>query len=243
MPTYLDSILGYHRRRAAEDQRDRAQLLECALAAPTPRRFAEAVEAGAGASVVAEIKRRSPSRGDLAVGLDAAETAVAYARGGAACLSVLTDSQHFGGSPGDLEQARGAAGLPVLRKDFTVSPADVCDARVMGADAVLLIVAALSDAELVSFLALAERLALTPLVEVHDQADVARALGAGARVIGVNQRDLHTFEVDRRRAFELAALLPKDLVTVAESGIRGPGDVGRLAEAGYNAVLVGDSPS
>jgi indole-3-glycerol phosphate synthase len=192
-------------------------------------------------AVISEIKRRSPSKGDLDLHLDPAVVAAEYELGGAACLSVLTDAEFFGGGPDDLRAARAACSLPVLRKDFTVSPLDVCDARIMGADAVLLIVAALSDDELVRFLALARSLAMTALVEVHDGAELRRALDAGATVIGVNQRDLHTFEVDHGRALELGGSMPDGVVAVAESGIRDADDVGRLADAGYHAVLVGET--
>ncbi|HEX3946741.1 MAG TPA: indole-3-glycerol-phosphate synthase, partial [Acidimicrobiales bacterium] len=194
-----------------------------------------------GLAVVAEVKRRSPSKGDLAPGLDPAEVAAAYAAGGASCLSVLTDRDYFGGSPDDLVAARAAVGLPVLRKDFTVGAADVCDARLMGADAVLLIVAALDQRELTELAALADRLGLDALVEVHDRAELDRALDAGARLVGVNQRDLATFAVDPARAEQLAAAIPDGVVAVAESGVGGPIDAARLAGAGYQAVLVGET--
>jgi indole-3-glycerol phosphate synthase len=164
-----------------------------------------------------------------------------YEAGGAACLSVLTDGAFFGGSPADLRTARSACGLPVLRKDFTVSPADVCDARIMGADAVLLIVAALSDKELQELLVLARELALDALVEVHDEGELARALDAGAGLVGVNQRDLTTFSVDPARAQRLVALIPAEVVAVAESGIRDADDARLLGAAGYQGVLVGES--
>jgi indole-3-glycerol phosphate synthase len=191
-------------------------------------------------AVIAEIKRRSPSRGDLAVGLDPAAVAASYEAGGAACLSVLTDAQFFGGSPADLAAARGAVELPTLRKDFTVSGADVCDARLMGADAVLLIVAALDDDELVGLRSLADELGLAALVEVHDEAELERALAAGADLVGVNQRDLFTFDVDRHRAERLAPVIPDGVVKVAESGVGGTADAASLARAGFDAVLVGE---
>jgi indole-3-glycerol phosphate synthase len=192
-------------------------------------------------AVISEIKRRSPSRGDLDLLLDPARVAAEYEAGGATCLSVLTDHAFFGGGPDDLRAARAACSLPVLRKDFTVSPLDVCDARSMGADAVLLIAAVLDDEQLASFIQLAGSLSLTALVEVHDKDELDRALGAGATVIGVNQRDLRTFEVDRRRAVALAAEIPDGVVAVAESGISDAGDVAALAAAGYHAVLVGET--
>jgi indole-3-glycerol phosphate synthase len=198
--------------------------------------------AGSGAvAVIAEVKRRSPSKGDLAVDLDAASLAAAYERGGASCLSVLTDVDFFGGSAGDLAAARAATMLPTLRKDFTVAASDVCDARVMGADAVLLIAAALDDAELADFHALAVELGLDALVEVHDEGELERAVAVGADLVGVNQRDLVTFEVDTARALRLAPLVPAGAVAVAESGIDGPAAAAELAAAGYHAVLVGES--
>jgi indole-3-glycerol phosphate synthase len=244
MPAYLETIVAAHRADAALDRRDLDEAVELATKAIPTRSFVEAVRAGAGRrgmAVISEIKRRSPSKGDLDLGLDPSALAVDYEAGGAACLSVLTDRQFFGGSAEDLRAARAASSLPVLRKDFTVSALDVCDARVMGADAVLLIVAALSDPELSSFLALSRRCGLTALVEVHDEVELKRALDAGADTIGVNQRDLRTFEVDHQRALQVGALIPDGVVAVAESGIRGGGDVRRLAEAGYLGVLVGET--
>jgi indole-3-glycerol phosphate synthase len=161
--------------------------------------------------------------------------------GGAACLSVLTDVGFFGGSQGDLQEARQACRLPVLRKDFTVDARDVVDARLMGADAVLLIVAALDDGELRRFAALAAELGLAALVEVHDEAELDRALGAGASLLGVNGRDLRTFAVDLAVFDRLAGRMPAGVVRVAESGLRGAEDARRVADAGYDAVLVGES--
>jgi indole-3-glycerol phosphate synthase len=244
MPAYLDAIIAAHRAQAAADRRDVGELIASAEASSLIRSFTDAlvrVSASGGLAVISEIKRRSPSKGDLDLGLDPAAVAVEYEAGGAACLSVLTDGQFFGGSPEDLQAARAACSLPVLRKDFTVSAADVCDARLMGADAVLLIVAALSDEELTDLLGLARRLSLTALVEVHDADELARAVGAGATVIGVNQRDLRTFEVDHDRAVALAATFPPGVVSVAESGIRHADDAARLAAAGFDAVLVGET--
>ncbi|MFP5376481.1 MAG: indole-3-glycerol phosphate synthase TrpC [Acidimicrobiia bacterium] len=241
MATYLDAILDAHRRAAAADARPLDELVEAARAQPPARGFAAAVAAAEGLAVVAEVKRRSPSRGDLAPGAVAAVLAKAYADGGATCLSVLTDARFFGGSPDDLAEARDATDLPVLRKDFTVSERDVCDARLMGADAVLLIVAALGAGELARFLRLAGEVGLDAVVEVHDEAELERAVAAGARLVGVNQRDLTTFEVDRGRALRVAAAVPDGVVAIAESGIRGPRDAARLAAAGYDAVLVGES--
>jgi indole-3-glycerol phosphate synthase len=240
MPTYLADILTAHRARAAADGRAVSDLVEQAGNAPPPRDFVGALR-GDGLSCIAEIKRRSPSKGDLDPGLQADLVAKDYVAGGASCLSVLTDVDFFGGSTADLAVAREASGLPVLRKDFTVQEADVVDARLMGADAVLLIAAALSDAELLACAALAASLGLAALVEVHDEGELARALGAGAGLVGVNQRDLRTFDVDHERACALASRIPPGVVAVAESGIRDAGDARRLAEAGYDAILVGET--
>lgn len=243
MPAYLDTILAAHRAQVAADGRDLEELLEKAGGYAPVRSFRDAIAADAaehGMAVISEIKRRSPSRGDLDPTLDPAAVAEEYEAGGASCLSVLTDRDFFGGSPADLSAARAGCSLPVLRKDFTVGPLDVVDARLMGADAVLLIVAALTDAELTSFLGLARQCSLTALVEVHDESELARAVEVGADVIGVNQRDLHTFEVDHQRALRLGGAVPDHVTAVAESGIEGPEDVRRLADAGYRAVLVGE---
>jgi indole-3-glycerol phosphate synthase len=200
----------------------------------------EMVAASGDIAVISEIKRRSPSKGDLAPGLDPVELAQQYERGGAVCLSVLTDVDFFGGSIEDLVAARAACTLPVLRKDFTVSARDVCDARIMGADCVLLIAAALDQAELESFLKLAHAIGFDALVEIHDEAELDRAVAAGADLIGVNQRDLVTFAVDTDRAVRMAPQMPTGVVRVAESGITGPADAAVLAGAGYHAVLVGE---
>ncbi len=242
--TYLDAILARHRAAAAADRRDVGGLVSAAEAMAPARGFEASLARRSGAgrlAVIAEVKRRSPSKGDLDPSLDPAAVAREYAAGGACCLSVLTDADHFGGSPRDLAVARGAVTLPVLRKDFTVCPADVADARLMGADAVLLIVAALPGAELPELLGLARRVGIDALVEVHDERELERTLQAGATLVGVNQRDLVTFEVDTGRAARLAASVPEGVVAVAESGIAGPDDAARVAAAGYDAVLVGES--
>jgi indole-3-glycerol phosphate synthase len=243
MATYLDRIVAAHREAAAADRRPLDALTAEARALSAPRGFTAALRRDAtdGLAVIAEVKRRSPSKGDLAADLDPAEVAIDYASGGATCLSVLTDEDWFGGSADDLRAARAAVEVPVLRKDFTVDPRDVADARLMGADAVLLIAAALDDAELADLHALAADLALDALVEVHDEAELERALAVGATLVGVNQRDLVTFEVDTDRAVRVAAAMPEGIVRVAESGIRGHDDAARLAAAGFHAVLVGES--
>ena len=241
MATYLDGILLAHRLRAAGDPRDGAELRHRAEVADPPRGFATALAAADGLAVIAEVKRRSPSKGDLFADLDPGTFARQYAEGGATCLSVLTDEEHFGGSSDDLAAARAACSLPVLRKDFTVSVHDVLDARAMGADCVLLIAAALDDDELATFHRVATDIGLDALVEVHDEAELERALSVGATLVGVNQRDLVTFEVDHERALRMAARFPDHVVSVAESGVRGPDDAAALHDAGYDAVLVGES--
>ena len=239
MGTVLDRIVAAHREAAAADTRDLGGLKEQALAAPPPRKFRKAL-GHYGITVIAEIKRRSPSKGDLAPDLDPATLATAYRDGGAVALSVLTDAEFFGGSAGDLIAARAAVDLPILRKDFTVDERDICDARIMGADAVLLIVAVLDDDELKRFHALAAELGMAALVEVHDEAEVARAVVIHADLLGVNQRDLHTFDVDPNRAVRLAETIPRGVLKVAESGIGNADDLVRLRDAGYAAALVGE---
>ena len=187
------------------------------------------------------MKRRSPSKGALFADLDPAELAHTYAVGGASCLSVLTDEAWFGGSAADLQAARAAVDVPVIRKDFTVDARDVVDARLMGADCVLLIAAALDDVELADFHTLAHELGLDVLVEIHDEAELERALAVGADLIGVNQRDLVTFEVDQQRAVRMAPQMPAGVVRVAESGVRDRADAVALTAAGYHALLVGET--
>ncbi len=194
-----------------------------------------------GVAVIGEVKRRSPSKGDLLADLDPEALAREYEVGGASCLSVLTDEAWFGGSIADLQSARSATLLPVIRKDFTVDPRDVVDARIMGADCVLLIAAALDDAELRDFRTLAEEVGLDALIEIHDEAELGRALAVNGDLIGVNQRDLVTFQVDQQRALRLAPQIPSGVVRVAESGVRDAGDAARLAGAGYHALLVGET--
>jgi indole-3-glycerol phosphate synthase len=241
MATYLDRILAAHRTTAAADRRSIGSLVDRAVAEPPTRPFGAVLRSTGSLSVIAEIKRRSPSKGALNVDLDPAAIARTYAEGGAAALSVLTDDEFFGGSPDDLQAARAAVDLPVLRKDFTVSAHDVADARLMGADCVLLIAAALDPVELKELHALAVGIGLAVLVEIHDEHELAVALDVGASIVGVNQRDLITFAVDHERALRMAGLIPHDVVRVAESGVRDAADAGALAAAGYDAVLVGET--
>jgi indole-3-glycerol phosphate synthase len=239
--TYLDRILEHHREMAAADQRSVDHVLDDALSMESTRGFRLALVNRDRLGVIAEIKRRSPSKGDLNLDLDPADLASKYETGGAACLSVLTDVESFGGSVADLQAATSACSLPVLRKDFTVNELDVLDARLMGADCVLLIAAALDQHELSAFHDLAIEVGLDALIEIHDEAELEQAMTAGATLIGVNQRDLVTFEVDQQRAARMAELIPDNAVKVAESGVRGAEDALALKDSGYHAVLVGET--
>jgi indole-3-glycerol phosphate synthase len=202
---------------------------------------AHAALARKGVQVIAEVKRSSPSKGALAAIADPAGLAVDYAEGGAAVISVLTERRRFGGSLDDLRAVRAAVDIPVLRKDFVVTSYQIWEARAAGADVVLLIVAALEQEALVSLHERATSLGMTVLVEVHDEEELERAVDAGARVIGVNARDLKTLEVDRSTFARLAPRIPRGVLRVAESGVRGPHDVLDYARSGADAVLVGES--
>jgi indole-3-glycerol phosphate synthase len=196
---------------------------------------------GPGVGVIAEVKRSSPSKGQLADIADPAALAAEYEAGGAAAISVLTERRRFGGSLDDLMHVRRAVDIPVLRKDFIVTAYQLFEARAAGADLVLLIVAALSDAELVSLIERASSIGLTPLVETHTADEVRRAVDAGAQVIGVNARNLQNLEVDPGTFARLAPLVPDRVIKIAESGVRGPRDVIDLARAGADVVLVGEA--
>jgi indole-3-glycerol phosphate synthase len=196
---------------------------------------------GPGVSVIAEVKRSSPSKGALAPITDPASLAAEYEAGGAAAISVLTEQRRFNGSLDDLVRVRVAVSVPVLRKDFIVTAYQLFEARAAGADLVLLIVAALSDDELVCLIERAVSIGLTPLVEVHTSEEVSRAVAAGARLIGVNARNLQTLEVDPGTFARLAPEIPDGIVRVAESGVRGPHDVIELARDGADVVLVGEA--
>ena len=246
----LDEILA-HKRQEITERRLRRPLsaLQAAIGlapshetgvAAASRGFAAALRRP-GVSVIAEFKRRSPSGGELRPGASAAEIARVYADNGAAALSVLTDAAYFGGADQDLVEARAATGLPVLRKDFVIDEYQVYEARALGADAVLLIVRALTDPDLRGLLALTHRLHLDALVETHSEDEVRRALDAGARVIGVNNRDLDTLVTDVGVAPRLRPLVPAACLFVAESGVSTPEQIARLREVGADAVLVGES--
>lgn len=194
-----------------------------------------------GVSVIAEVKRASPSRGELATIADPASLARAYQDGGASVISVLTEERRFNGSLADLASVRAAVDIPILRKDFIVTSYQLWEARAFGADLALLIVAALDDQALISLVERAESLGLTPLVEVHDEIELERALAAEAKLIGINARNLKTLEVDPSVFGRLASAVPSDIVLVAESGIRGPRDLVNYAASGADAVLVGEA--
>jgi indole-3-glycerol phosphate synthase len=237
----LDDILAGVR----EDLAEREQVLPLSAVKDIagrqpPARDATAALTVPGVAVIAEVKRASPSRGPLATIADPAALAREYEAGGAAMISVLTEQRRFDGSLADLQAVRAVVDIPVLRKDFVVTPYQVWEARAHGADAVLLIVAALEQQVLVSLRERVESLGMTALVEVHDETETLRALDAGARVVGVNNRNLHTLDVDRETFGRLACLIPSGVVRVAESGVRGPHDLLACAAAGANAVLVGE---
>jgi indole-3-glycerol phosphate synthase len=239
----LDDILA-ETRRALALSKARVPLAEverAATAAPPPRSLVESLRAAAGMACIAEFKRRSPSKGWIHEGADPVPVARAYAAAGAAAMSVLTDGPFFGGSLDDLRRARAAIALPILRKDFLVDPYQVAEARAAGADAVLLIVAALGDADLAALLAATRRWGMEALVETHDEEEVRRAVAAGATVVGVNHRDLRTFGMNMDLAVRLRPLVPTERLMVAESGIKNADDVRRLRAAGVDAVLVGET--
>ncbi len=240
---YLDDIIEHHRARAGDDSRDIDDLIAEARAVEPIRNFTDAIveTSRVHLAVIAEIKRRSPSKGELNLSLNPTTIAINYEMGGATCMSVLTDEKFFGGSVNDLIDARRATRLPVLRKDFVVCVADVCDTRIMGADCVLLIAAALSVASLSELYRVAKEIGLDVLIEVHSAEELERALGLGATLIGVNQRNLATFEVDYALAEQLSPLYPAGVVKVAESGVRNSDDATRLRGIGFDAVLVGES--
>ncbi len=236
----LDEIL----KRAAVRAREATAMLDAhraaAAEAPPVRPFAVAL-AAPGLSVIAEVKRRSPSKGVIDAGLDPVARAVAYVAGGADAVSVLTEPEFFDGSMEDLRRVRDAVGVPVLRKDFTIEPSQIWEARAGGADAVLLIVAALTDGQLVELIDTAAAVGVDALVEVHTAAELERARAAGASIIGVNNRDLTTFRTDLAVAEALAPGLPEGVVTVAESGVSDTAGAGRMHRAGYDAILVGEA--
>ena len=237
----LATILDTKRREVEAIQSSASELRARALDAGPARPFAAALRKPETVQLLAEVKSRSPSAGPIRPGADPAEIARAYEQGGAAALSVLTDRDFFGGSLDALIRARAATALPVLRKDFIIDPVQIWEARASGADAVLLIVRALDDARLEELLALAGELGMDALIETHDATEVDRALRAGALLLGVNHRNLGTFEIDLGLSERLASMIPADVTLVAESGIGVAADVDRMGAAGMDAVLVGES--
>jgi indole-3-glycerol phosphate synthase len=241
--TVLDDIL----EGVRADLKERQELVPLELlkqrahARPAPKDGVATLRGDAGVTVIAEVKRSSPSRGTLAAITDPAGLAADYEAGGAAVISVLTEERRFGGTLADLDAVRAAVDIPVLCKDFIVSSYQLWEARAHGADLALLIVAALEQEALVSLIERAASIGMSTLVEVHDEAEAVRAVDAGARIIGVNARNLHTLEVDRSIFARVVPAIPDRIVKVAESGVRGPHDLIEYARAGADAVLVGES--
>jgi indole-3-glycerol phosphate synthase len=240
--TFLEGVVERTRSDLERRKRERpaADLRRDLGPAPRGRPFSEALIAE-GISLIAEMKRASPSRGPIRPGASVTDVVRAYQAAGARAVSVLTEGAYFGGSLDDLVEARAACELPLLRKDFVVDEYQLLEARVAGADAALLIVAALEHDRLAELIAAASDLGMDSLVEVHDEDEVETALDCGAEVIGINNRDLHTLEVDLRTAFRLLADVPAGTVVVAESGITRHSDVEELEEAGVDAILVGEA--
>jgi indole-3-glycerol phosphate synthase len=239
--TVLKDIVGTRRRRV-EEARARVPLgqVQAAAEARTERRDFAGALSGGSLRVIAELKRASPSRGLICRDYQPREIARGYAQAGAAALSVLTEEDFFLGSLGDLQEARAAGGLPVLRKDFVLDGYQVLESVAAGADALLLIVAALTDRDLRDLLELCGRQRIAALVEVHSEEEVDRALAAGARIIGINNRSLNTMEVSLETSLCLRAKIPPTCLAVSESGIKKAADLERLAAAGFNAVLIGE---
>ncbi|MFT3726724.1 MAG: indole-3-glycerol phosphate synthase TrpC [Terricaulis sp.] len=244
MNNILDKIVAYKRdevatRRAATSL---AALERTIADQDSPRDFVAALERAAPKALIAEIKKASPSKGLIRADFDPAVLARAYQAGGAACLSVLTDAPSFQGSEENLRLARAAApGIPVLRKDFMIDPWQIAESRAIGADAILIIMAAVDDAHARDLFQSAQSYGMDALVETHDEAEVDRAVSLGAKLIGVNNRSLQTFVTDLAVTERLAACIPSDCLIVAESGIASPADIARLQRAGAAAFLVGES--
>lgn len=241
LPGILRRIVASKRDELARLESRRDALAEAAAAVPPARDFHAALVRPGAVALIAECKRRSPGAGEIRPGLDPGDLARAYADHGASALSVLTDAEFFGGTLDDLAAARSAAPLPALRKDFTLDSLHLLEARAGGADAVLLIVRILDDATLARLHAEAEDLGMAVLVEAHDAEEVRRGLDAGARILGINNRDLATFTTDLDTTLRLLEHVPDEVVVVSESGIRTPDDVRRIGAAGVDAILVGET--
>jgi len=240
VPDVLARIVSRKREELRDATIPIAELRQLAEARKESRRDFSAALKRTQPAIISEIKKASPSKGILTGEFDPAAQAKRYERGGAAALSVLTDRDFFQGRLGDLIAARAACNIPVLRKDFTISEYHVCEAAAAGADAILLIVAILDEAELRGFREMAEAFAMSVLVEAHDAAEVEAAAKSGARMIGINNRDLRTFDVSLETSIELAPSIPANVLKVSESGIFTADDVRRLREAGYDAFLIGE---
>jgi indole-3-glycerol phosphate synthase len=242
MSTILDRIVATKRREVEEARRVRPleAVREAAAAAAPTRDFFQALAADGPIKLIAEVKKASPSKGVIRPDFDPVAIALAYAQGGATCLSVLTDESYFQGHLDYLRSIREAVSLPLLRKDFILDPYQLYEARAAGADAVLLIAECLDDCQLRGLHNLALELQLTPLVEFYEPENLPRVLEAGATLIGINNRDLKTFQVDLEHTIRLRKQIPADCLVVGESGIHSHADVCRLAEAGVSAMLVGE---
>jgi len=250
--TYLDNILAFHRQRALEEKKY-VSLKDLAAKAydynqlhGSPRNLLFALRPPETKStsiprLIAEIKKHSPSKGDLRNDLDPVSVATDYEVGGAAAISVLTDEPHFKGHLSYLESVKKTVSIPILRKDFLVCKEDIFTSRLNDADAVLLIVAALSNEELKEMHDTAKSLFMNTLIEIHDEHELERALAVGPDIVGINQRDLHTFTIDTNRAIRLRELIGNQIITVAESGINSFEDLKTLGQAGFDAVLVGEN--
>ena len=240
--TVLDQIIAGVREDLAARQRlvSLDQLKEQVSSTPLARDLMAAFT-GPDVAIIAEVKRSSPSKGKLSDIADPAELAYIYASGGAAVVSVLTEERRFGGSLKDLDDVRAKISIPILRKDFMVTPYQIWESRAHGADVILLIVAALNQDSLIELLSCADSLGMQTLVEVHTEEEVDRALGIGAKMIGINSRNLKTLEVDRQVFPRLAAGISPEIIKVAESGVSGPAEVAEYAKAGADAVLVGEA--
>ena len=246
MSDILETIAAYKRIEVAERKAARPQAVieQAALAASPPRGFVRALQqahAPGRLALIAEIKKASPSKGLIRADFDPPALALAYERGGAACLSVLTDGPSFQGADAYLATARDAVALPCIRKDFLVDPWQVAESRALGADCILVILAMVDDSLAATLLSEARRFGMDALVETHDEAEMTRAAALGAGLIGVNNRSLRTFAVDLTNTERLAAIAPKNALLVTESGLFGPADAARLERCGARAMLVGES--
>jgi indole-3-glycerol phosphate synthase len=238
----LDEIIETKRREVAGGKAARplAELERMITGMPSTRNFAKAIGTGE-CAIIAEVKRRSPSRGLLRADFDPVRIAQEYEHHGAAAISVLTDETFFGGSDADLTVVKDAVTLPVLRKEFIIDPYQIHEARAIGADALLLIAAILTEEQLREYRELAASLGLSALVEVHNREELEKSLTSGAEIVGINNRDLKTFVTDIRTSMELASLIPKDRIAVSESGFRTRGEIETLLKSGIQAFLIGES--